>query len=168
MHPVVELAKKSIEEFLRSGKKISPPKELSPELAAKAGVFVSLKKRGNLRGCIGTFQPCTCSIAEEIIQNAIAAATQDPRFRAVAEDELADISYSVDILSLPEKISSIHDLDPKKYGVIVAQGMKRGLLLPDLEGVDTAEEQIRIAKTKAGIWSDDNLEMFRFIVTRYR
>jgi AmmeMemoRadiSam system protein A len=168
MHPVVELAKKSIEEFLRSGKKISPPKELSPELAAKAGVFVSLKKRGNLRGCIGTFQPCTCSIAEEIIQNAIAAATQDPRFRAVTEDELADISYSVDILSLPEKISSIHDLDPKKYGVIVAQGMKRGLLLPDLEGVDTAEEQIRIAKTKAGIWSDDNLEMFRFIVTRYR
>lgn len=168
MHPVVELAKKSIEEFLRSGKKISSPKELSPELAAKAGVFVSLKKRGNLRGCIGTFQPCTCSVAEEIIQNAIAAATQDPRFRAVTEDELADISYSVDILSLPEKISSIHDLDPKKYGVIVAQGMKRGLLLPDLEGVDTAEEQIRIAKTKAGIWSDDNLEMFRFIVTRYR
>lgn len=168
MHPVVELAKKSIEEFLRSGKKISPPKELSPELAAKAGVFVSLKKRGNLRGCIGTFQPCTCSVAEEIIQNAIAAATQDPRFRAVTEDELADISYSVDILSLPEKISSMHDLDPKKYGVIVAQGMKRGLLLPDLEGVDTAEEQIRIAKTKAGIWSDDNLEMFRFIVTRYR
>ncbi|HYQ48669.1 MAG TPA: AmmeMemoRadiSam system protein A [Thermodesulfovibrionales bacterium] len=168
MHPVVELAKKSIEEFLRSGKRISPPEDLSPELAARAGVFVSLKKRGNLRGCIGTFQPCTCSVAEEIIQNAIAAATQDPRFSAVTEDELGDISYSVDVLSPPEAIASIRDLDPKKYGVIVAQGMKRGLLLPDLEGVDTPEEQLRIAKTKAGIWSDDEVQMFRFVVTRYR
>ncbi|NJD56757.1 MAG: AmmeMemoRadiSam system protein A [Nitrospirae bacterium] len=168
MHPIVDLAKKSIEEFLRSGKKISPPKELSPELTARAGVFVSIKKHGNLRGCIGTFQPCTPSVAEETIQNAIAAATQDPRFNAVTEDELDAISYSVDVLSSPERISSIRDLDPKKYGIIVVQGMKKGLLLPDLEGVDTAEEQLRIAKTKAGIWSDDQLEMFRFVVTRYR
>lgn len=168
MHPIVELAKKSIEEFVRSGTKISPPKGLPPELTARAGVFVSIKTQGNLRGCIGTFQPCTGSVAEEVIQNAIAAATQDPRFTAVTEDELDDISYSVDVLSSPEKIASIRDLDPKKYGVIVAQGMKRGLLLPDLEGVDTAEEQLRIAKTKAGIWSDDQLEIFRFMVTRYR
>lgn len=168
MHPIVELAKKSIEEFVRSGTKISPPKELPPELTARAGVFVSIKTQGNLRGCIGTFRPCTGSVAEEVIQNAIAAATQDPRFTAVTEDELDDISYSVDVLSSPEKIASIRDLDPKKYGVIVAQGMKRGLLLPDLEGVDTAEEQLRIAKTKAGIWSDDQLEIFRFMVTRYR
>jgi AmmeMemoRadiSam system protein A len=168
MHPIVALAKKSIEEFVRSGTKISPPKELSPELAARAGVFVCIKTHDNLRGCIGTFQPCTGSVAEEIIQNAIAAATQDPRFSAVTTDELGDISYSVDVLSSPEKITVISDLDPKKYGVIVVQGMKRGLLLPDLEGVDTAEEQLRIAKTKAGIWSDDQLEIFRFMVMRYR
>ena len=168
MHQIVELAKKSIEEFVRSGLKISSPKDLSPELAARAGVFICLKKHGNLRGCIGTFQPCTGSVAEEVIQNAIAAATQDPRFEPVTEDELDDLAYSVDVLSAPEKIETIRDLDPKIYGVILAQGMKRGLLLPDLEGVDTAEEQLRIAKTKAGIWSDEQLEMFRFTVTRYR
>jgi AmmeMemoRadiSam system protein A len=168
MHPIVALAKKSLEEFVRSGTKISPPKELSPELAARAGVFVCIKTQGNLRGCIGTFQPCTGSVAEEIIQNAIAAATQDPRFVAVTEDELDDISYSVDVLSSPEKTASMGDLDPKKYGVIVVQGMKRGLLLPDLEGVDTAEEQLRIAKIKAGIGSGDQPEIFRFMVTRYQ
>ena len=168
MHPIVELAKKCIEEFVRSGRKISAPTELSPEFGARAGVFVCLKKHGSLRGCIGTFHPCRDSIAEEVIQNAIAAATQDPRFAALTEDELDDIAYSVDVLSAPEKIETIHELDPSKYGVIVAQGLKRGLLLPDLEGVDTAEEQLRIAKMKAGIWSDEQLELFRFTVTRYR
>ncbi len=167
MHPIVELAKKSIEEFVKRGRKISPPVELSAEYAARAGVFVSLKKHGSLRGCIGTFQPCKDSIAEEVIQNAIAAATQDPRFSAVTEEELDDIVYSVDVLSVPERIEAIGDLDPKKYGVIVSQGLKRGLLLPDLEGVDTAEEQLRIAKMKAGIWSDEQMEIFRFAVTRY-
>jgi len=168
VHSIVELAKRSIEEFVRKGRTISPSMEPFPEFAARAGVFVSLKKHGSLRGCIGTFHPCRNSIAEEVIQNAIAAATQDPRFAPVTEDELDDIAYSVDVLSAPEKIETIHDLDPKKYGVIVAQGMKRGLLLPDLEGVDTAAEQLRIAKTKAGIWSDEQLEIFRFTVTRYR
>jgi len=168
MHPIVELAKKSIEDFVRRGRKISPPTGLSPEFSARAGVFVSLKKHGGLRGCIGTFQPCRDSLAEEVIENAIAAATRDPRFTAVTEDELDDIAYSVDVLSPPEKIETVRELDPKKYGVIVAQGLKRGLLLPDLEGVDTAEEQLRIAKTKAGIWSDEQLEIFRFTVTRYR
>jgi len=168
MHSIVELAKKSIAEFVRCGRIISPPTGLSPEFEARAGVFVSLKKHGSLRGCIGTFQPCRASIAEEVIQNAIAAATQDPRFAAVTEDELEEIAYSVDVLSMPEKIETLRDLDPKKYGVIVAQGPKRGLLLPDLEGVDTAEEQLRIAKTKAGIWSDEQLKIFRFTVTRYQ
>jgi len=168
MHRIVELAKQSIEEFMRSGGKISPPRDLPPELAARAGVFVCLKKHGNLRGCVGTFIPCTGSIAEEVIQNAIAAATQDPRFHTLTRDELDEVEFSVDVLSAPEKIETIGDLDPKKYGVIVAQGTKRGLLLPDLEGVDTVEEQLRIAKTKAGIWSDEQMEIFRFTVTRYR
>jgi len=168
MHRIVELAKQTIEEYVRTGEKISPPEELSPELAARAGVFVSLKKMGNLRGCIGTFGPTADTVADEVIKNAIAAATQDPRFHAVEKDELAELEYSVDVLSLPEKITDIKDLDPRKYGIIVVQGKRRGLLLPDLEGVDTIEEQLRITKMKAGIWTDENLEIFRFTVTRYR
>lgn len=167
MHRIVELAKQSIEAFMKTGERISPPKDLPSEFTVRAGVFVCLKKHGSLRGCIGTFTPCTGSIAEEVIQNSIAAATQDPRFHSVTRDELDEIEYSVDILSAPEKIRTIGDLDPKKYGVIVAQGAKRGLLLPDLEGIDTVEEQLRIAKTKAGIWSDEHLEIFRFTVERY-
>ena len=168
MHRIVELAKQTIEEYVRTGKTISPPRDLSPELAARAGVFVSLKKMGNLRGCIGTFEPMAATVAEEVVKNAIAAATQDPRFHAVEEDELAELEYSVDVLSAPEKITNIKDLDPKEYGIIVVQGMRQGLLLPDLAGVDTIEEQLRITKMKAGIWTDENLEIFRFAVTRYR
>jgi len=168
MHRIVQLARQSIEEYIRKGKRISPPQDLSPELSSRAGVFVCIKKHGNLRGCIGTFEPCRDTVAEEVIHNAVAAATQDPRFRPVTEDELDAIDYSVDVLSPPEKIQGMSDLDPKKYGVIVVHGMKRGLLLPDLEGVDTVEEQFRIARTKAGIWTDEDVELFRFTVTRYR
>jgi len=167
MHRLVELAKQSIEEYVRRGKRLLPPRDLSPELSHRAGVFVSIKKHGSLRGCIGTFEPCANSVAEEVIRNAVAAATQDPRFRAVTIDELDDLEYSVDVLTPPEKISHISDLNPKKYGVIVVQGMKRGLLLPDLEGVGTVEEQLRIAKAKAGIWTDEDLEIFRFTVDRH-
>ena len=168
MHRIVQLARQSIEEYIRKGKRISPPQDLSPELSSRAGVFVCIKKHGNLRGCIGTFEPCRDTVAEEVIHNAVAAAAQDPRFRPVTEDELDVIEYSVDVLSPPEKIQGMSDLDPKKYGVIVVHGMKRGLLLPDLEGVDTVEEQLRIARTKAGIWADEDIEIFRFSVTRYR
>ena len=168
MHRIVKLARQSIEEYIRKGKRISPPQDLSPELSSRAGVFVCIKKHGNLRGCIGTFEPCRDTVAEEVIHNAVAAAAQDPRFRPITEDELDAIEYSVDVLSPPEKIQGMSDLDPKKYGVIVVHGMKRGLLLPDLEGVDTVEEQLRIARTKAGIWADEDIEIFRFSVTRYR
>ncbi len=168
MHKIVQLAKQTIEEYVKTGNTISPPRDLSPELTARAGVFVSLKKMGSLRGCIGTFEPTAETVAQEVINNAIAAAMQDPRFHAVEENELAEIEYSVDVLSPPEKIRGKEDLDPKKYGIIVLQGVRRGLLLPDLEGVDTVEEQLRIAKMKAGIWKDENLEIFRFTVTRYR
>lgn len=168
MHPIVELAKKSIENYIRYRKVIKPPENLSPEMRDRAGVFVSLKKHGRLRGCIGTFLPTTENVATEVIKNAIAAATQDPRFESVTEDELEEITYSVDVLSSPEKVTDISMLDQKKYGVIVSCGARKGLLLPDLEGVNTVEEQLKIAKMKAGIGPDEKPEIFRFSVKRYK
>jgi uncharacterized protein len=168
MHPIVELAKKSIETFIRENRIIDPPDNLPPEVHGKAGVFVSLKKHGELRGCIGTYSPCRESIATETIGNAISAGTKDPRFPPVREDELAELSYSVDVLSSPEKIKHVEELDPRKYGIIVVSGFSRGLLLPDLEGVDTVEEQIRITKMKAGILPGEEVEIYRFEVRRYR
>jgi len=168
MHKLAELARKSVEEFVINGKELPLPQELTPEMKEKAGVFVCLKKGGDLRGCIGTFLPCTENVAHEVIRNAISAATKDPRFDPVTEDVLKDLEYSVDVLSPPEKVSDISQLDPKKYGVIVVHGSRRGLLLPDLEGVNSAEEQLRIAKMKAWINPDEKVEIFRFIVSRYR
>jgi AmmeMemoRadiSam system protein A len=168
MHPLVQLARKALTVYVREGKKIDPPTDLSPEMREQAGVFVSLKKFGQLRGCIGTFTPTTNNVAEEVIKNAIAAATQDPRFHPVEEDELEDITCSVDVLSEPEKVTDRSELDPRRYGVIVVKDFFKGLLLPDLEGVDTVEEQLRIAKMKAGISpSDEDYEIYRFEVSRY-
>lgn len=168
MHPIVQLAQKSIQEYITKGKIIEPPEELTNEMKDKAGVFVSLKKKGQLRGCIGTFSPLYDSVAKEIIMNAIAAATKDPRFPPVKESELDEITYSVDILSTPEKINHLTELDPKKYGIIVISGIKRGLLLPDLEGVNSIEEQINIAKMKAGIEYEEPVDIYRFEVRRYK
>lgn len=169
MHPYVKLAKSAVEEYVRHGKVLSLPKELPPEMQKRAAVFVSLKKSGQLRGCIGTVEPREKNICLEIINNAIAACSRDKRFNPVSEDELDEISYSVDVLSEPERISSISELDPKKYGVIVIKGFKKGLLLPDLEGVDSVDEQLRIAKMKAGIDPDDtDVEILRFTVVRYK
>lgn len=167
MHALVELARKSVEEFIRNRRVICAPEPLSHEMAGKAGVFVSIKKHRQLRGCIGTFMPCAENVAVETIKNAISAATQDPRFKPVREDELNDLVFSVDVLSPPEKARDISELDPKKYGVIVTSGHRKGLLLPDLEGVDTVEEQLRIAKMKAGIMLDEKVDVFRFEVHRY-
>lgn len=168
MHPLVRLAKETVEEYVTNGEIISPPPDLPAEMTGEAGVFVSLKKNGELRGCIGTLQPTRENIALEIIQNAVSAATQDPRFPPVTASELDKLNYSVDVLSEPEKISGKDELDPQKYGVIVTSGERRGLLLPDLEGVDTAEEQIRIAAMKAGIYSAEKIELYRFEVKRYK
>lgn len=167
-HPLVKLAKDAIKEYVKSRRIINAPDELAEEMKAQAGVFVSLKKRGQLRGCIGTFTPTAKNIAEEIIHNAISAATRDPRFQPVGPSELDEIDYSVDVLSEPEKISGPEELDPKRYGVIVKSGMRKGLLLPDIEGVDTVEEQIDIAKSKAGIYTDEDVELYRFEVKRYK
>jgi len=164
----VKLARETIKEYITSGKKLTPPKEILNELRdKKSGVFVSLKKFGNLRGCIGTFMPVRDNVCSEIIENAISAATADPRFSPVTVDELDDLNISVDILSSPEEVNDVDQLDPRKYGVIVSSGFKKGLLLPDLEGVDTAEYQIKIAKQKAGIFPGEKIKLLRFEVKRY-
>jgi len=154
---------------VKEGRELSISKvDIDENMKKKAGVFVSIKKHGSLRGCIGTYIPQTENIATEIIQNAISAATRDPRFPPVVVNELASLSYSVDVLSLPERAKSIKDLDPIRYGVLVKYGAKRGLLLPDLEGIDTTDEQIRIAKLKAGIPQDVDVELYRFAIKRYQ
>ena len=166
-HSVVKLARKTIEGFVRKGQVIGAPKEMAPEMEQKAGVFVSLHKGDALRGCIGTIQPQQANVALEVIHNAISAATQDPRFPPVQSSELADLDISVDILQPAELIESMEQLDPKRYGVIVQSGWRRGLLLPDLEGVDTVEYQVEIACRKAGIGPHEPVQLYRFEVKRY-
>ena len=168
MHSLVKLAKDTVEKYIIKGEIISPPAELTPEMQNKAGVFVSIKKRGELRGCIGTYSSTTDNVASEIIQNAISAATQDSRFSPVAPLELKELEYSVDVLFPPEKVDEPEALDPKRYGVIVKKGNRRGLLLPDLEGINTVNEQIRIAALKAGISQEEDVELYRFEVKRYK
>ena len=133
----------------------------------RAGVFVSIKKHGELRGCIGTFVPSRRNVAEEVVINAISSATQDPRFMPVEAYELDDLEYSVDVLTEPEPVQSAAQLDAKKYGVIVECGYRRGLLLPDLAGVDKVEEQIEICRAKAGISAGEPVRLYRFRVKRF-
>jgi len=164
----VKLARETIENYIKQGKIITSTLGLPEEMInQKAGVFVSLKRFGDLRGCIGTFMPTQENIAQEIIKNAISAAVDDPRFSPVNVSELEDLSISVDVLSAPEEVKDISQLDPKKYGVIVSSGYKKGLLLPDLEGVDAVEYQIDIAKRKAGIYPGEKVKLYRFEVKRY-
>ncbi len=168
MHPFVKLAKDSVEQFIANRKIIDKQDVSGLEMAEKAGVFICLKMKGELRGCIGTFHPAWDSLADEIIHNAISAATQDPRFKPVDSSELDKLEYTVDVLSEPEQVKSKKDLDHKRYGVIVKSGERKGLLLPDIEGVNTVDEQISIASTKAGIYLDEQIDLFRFEVKRYK
>lgn len=166
--PYVKLARETIEAYIRSGKKIAIPSDTEAELLERrAGVFVSIHENDNLRGCIGTIAATTDCIAEEIIQNAISASTKDPRFNPITEEELPYLDISVDVLGDAEEIDSPTELDVKRYGVIVTKGFRRGLLLPDLEGVDTVEDQISIAKRKAGIYPEEKVKLERFEVIRH-
>ncbi|MEP6569848.1 MAG: AmmeMemoRadiSam system protein A [Acidobacteriota bacterium] len=164
------LARRAVETFVLTGKQIISPADASPLLSARAACFVSLKtEAGDLRGCVGTIEPTKQDLAEELIANAINAASHDPRFDPVARCELTHLRYSVDILSVPEP-TEFADLNPKVYGVIVEDesGTRRGLLLPDITGVDSAEQQVEIAARKAGILPGTSLRLLRFRVDRYR
>lgn len=202
MHCLVSLAKQAVENYIKEGKIIEVPKNFPEEfLRRKAGIFVTIEKlihestrigkqiktNKELRGCIGTYLPTRINIAEEIIHNAIAAATEDYRFGQIEKEELPHLSYTVYILSYPEPVKSIKELDPKKYGIIVKTGpffypnqeenvvfngdlpYKTGLLLPDLEGVNTVEKQLFIACQKGGIDpTKEKIFIYKFTVEKYQ
>ena len=164
----VQLARETIEEYVRTGRKMEIPENLPGEMyTSRAGVFVSVKKEGRLRGCIGTIQAVQASVAEEIIENAVSASAKDPRFSPIEPKELDKLSISVDVLGDTEAVDSPKQLDVKRYGVIVTKGYRRGLLLPNLPGVDTVEEQIAIAKQKAGIGAEEEVRLEKFEVIRH-
>lgn len=166
--PYVRLARHAIETFVGTGKLPEMPQGLPEELYhTRAGAFVSLKEDGRLRGCIGTIQAVQGSLAEEIMHNAVSACSEDPRFSPVEVWEVERLTISVDVLGEKEKISSPEELDVVRYGVIVTKDARRGLLLPNLEGVDTVEQQIAIAKQKAGIKAHESVELERFEVIRH-
>jgi AmmeMemoRadiSam system protein A len=167
--PHARLARAAIEAWVREGKRLAL-EDMGDErqgLVGKAAAFVCLKKGGDLRGCIGTFQPTQETLAEEIAVNAVSAACRDPRFPPVSEQELASLDISVDVLSEPEPVSDASQLDPSRYGVIVKRESRIGLLLPDLEGVDSVERQLEIARNKAGINPHEPIQLYRFTVDRF-
>ena len=168
--PYVRLARETVEQYVLEHRKprVKDMTDLPPEmLHQQAGAFVSIHEHGRLRGCIGTIMPVTESLAQEIIDNAVSAATRDPRFNPITPDELEWLEISVDVLGEPEQISSRAELDVKRYGVIVTSGGRRGLLLPDLDGVDTVDQQVDIAMRKGGISPRDAYRLERFKVIRH-
>lgn len=166
---ILYLARKAVEKYIVAGEEIEINEKELPEILKKeAGVFVTLKKNGSLRGCMGTFRPVQKNAAYEIISNAMTAAENDPRFPELRKEELTEISISVDILSEPELINDKSKLEPKKYGVLVKGGHQTGLLLPDLEGIDTVEKQLDVAKRKAGLKGSTEVDIYRFTVSRFK
>lgn len=164
---VLAIVRDAVEQYVLSGQAPDVPTPLPAGLDARAGAFVCLKREGQLRGCIGTTVPTQGSLAEELVRNAVSAASRDPRFPPIQPDELAGLSYSVDVLEAPEAVASTEDLDAQEYGVIVRSGQRSGVLLPKLDGVDTVQMQVDIARRKAGILDGEPLELLRFRVRRY-
>lgn len=167
-NPYVMLARENLTNYLESGTILTElPSYVTDEMKSnQRGVFVSLKKEGELRGCIGTIFPTTDSIADEIIRNSIEAGIYDPRFFSVEKDELQDIDFSVDVLTKPKPAKKF-ELNPKEYGVIVSKDERSGVLLPDLEGVDTVDQQLSIVLEKAGINENEDYDIKKFEVIRY-
>ena len=167
MHPLVKLAIRSAEHFIKTGKALACPDPLPEFLKQNAGVFVSIKKEGNLRGCIGTVKPKYKNLAEEVIQNAILAASQDPRFDSIQQRELPFLTFSVDVLTPPEKIENLQGHNIKKLGLLVQGEVKQGLLLPDLENIKSSEQQLKVCLKKGGFSDSDKYELYRFKVKRF-
>ena len=174
MSKIIELAKKSVEKYITQKKKLSVPKNTEEELMQKKrGVFVTIKKEEKLRGCIGTIKPTKETLAEEIIANAVNAC-KDPRFPSITKEELSELSYEVNILTEPELISKVKgvpeeiSINPKREGIIVESGRKTGLLLPDLEGIDSAKKQLKHALKKGRIGFDEEFKIYKFETDEYK
>jgi len=170
MNQFCQLVKKAIEIYILDGKTLDVPQKLSAEFKKKAGVFVTIYNRKELRGCIGTYQPTKQNLAKEIIDNAVSAVTNDWRFSPITKEELAELSYEVSVLEKPEQIEDIRELDPKKFGIIVQgiNGRKSALLLPNLDGLDTIEKQLSACCQKAGISpTQEQIVIFRFKTEKY-
>ncbi len=169
-HPLVTVASEAIRVFVEEQRELNPSAESHAELLCRtpsSGVFVCLKRGGELRGCIGTTEPTKPTLLEEVISNAIAAATRDPRFPPVQVSELAELLVSVDVLSSPEPVTDLTLLDPRRYGLMARAGVKHGVLLPDIEGIHSVEDQLALVRQKAGLAAEEFAEFFRFEVTRY-
>lgn len=162
------LARQAVEHYVQTQLLLAPPDNPPALLKAPGAAFVTLRVGKALRGCIGTLGPSKPTLANEIVANAVAAATSDPRFPPVAADELARLLYEVAIVGAVEAVHSEHDLDPDQYGVVVEAGSRRGVLLPAIEGVTSARQQVAIARSKALIRPHDAVILYRFTVTRFR
>lgn len=166
----MQLAIEAVTLYVQEKRVLDSPEPLLaqfPDLRRRAGVFVSLKKRGELRGCLGTIEPVRESLAVEIVENAVRAASRDPRFPPVEVFELAELTVSVDVLNPPERVLGLEALDVERFGVIVQSGERRGLLLPAIEGITSVAQQVAIARQKAGLRETDPIELWRFEVARY-
>ncbi|MGP0630668.1 AmmeMemoRadiSam system protein A [Nitrospina sp. 32_T5] len=162
------LARKAVSHYLRHQEPLPCPNSLPDSLTRRAGAFVSIKKNGTLRGCIGTLEPQQGTLAAEIIENAVKAATKDPRFDPVTQEEMDHLTFSIDVLSPLERVTDFSMLDPKQYGLVIRNDKKQGVLLPDLDGVPTVAEQVRLCRIKGGFTDEDDQECFRFRVQRFR
>jgi AmmeMemoRadiSam system protein A len=162
------LARATVERYVRSGVVGEPPTRLAATLGQPGGAFVTLRVRGRLRGCVGALTASKPDIACEIVASAVSAASADPRFPPVGADELDALDYAVDIVQALETVGGVEDLDPRRYGVLVEGDGRRGVLLPDLGGVETAVEQVAIARARAGVGPEVVVRLHRFTVRRYR
>jgi AmmeMemoRadiSam system protein A len=166
-HPLVTLAIQSVQHHIEKGQPLPCPNPLPEQMNNQAGTFVSIKKNGLLRGCIGTIQPKYANLAEEVIQNAIKAANEDPRFPPIEKKELDQLNFSVDVLTPPEKIDDLSSLNVKRYGLIVRNEGRQGLLLPNLENIKTVEQQFKVCLKKGGLKETAPYELYRFEVKRF-
>jgi len=170
-HPLVRLAAEAIATFLSGQGVIDPPDILfveMPDARVPAGVFVCLKRQGELRGCVGTTEPVQGTLAKEVIENAIGSATRDPRFPPVEPSELNDLEITVDVLGAAEPVLDLSGLDHRRYGIILRSGIRHSVLLPDIEGINSVAEQMEVARKKAGLGPNDPVEIRRFQVKRYK
>lgn len=167
MHPLVKLAIQSVGHFIETGKPLPCPDPLPDNFKQKAGAFVTIRNQGSLRGCIGTLTPKYKNLAEEIIKNAIRSASEDPRFDPVEKIELPSLTISVDVLTSPEKINDLETHNIKQFGLIVRGEKKQGVLLPDLDNIKSANQQLKVCLKKGGFKDDDTYELFRFEVKRF-